>query len=46
MALDALSSAVSPEVVSVVASRDTMKEAWEVIRVMWVGDDHWRACTV
>jgi hypothetical protein len=44
-ALDALSSAVPPELVSVVASRDSAKQAWEAIKVMQVGDNHVRAST-
>jgi hypothetical protein len=46
MALDFLSSAVPPEMVSVVVSRDTVKEAWEVIKVLQVDDDCRRASTV
>jgi hypothetical protein len=45
MALDALSSAVPPEMISTVASRDTAKEAWEAIKVMRVGDNCVRAST-
>jgi hypothetical protein len=42
-ALDALSSAMPPELVSMVASRDSAKQAWEAIRIMRVSDDHVRA---
>ncbi|KAG8088555.1 hypothetical protein GUJ93_ZPchr0010g8470 [Zizania palustris] len=42
MALDVLSSAVPPEMVSAVASKDTTREAWDVIKAMRVGDD--RVC--
>jgi hypothetical protein len=45
LALDALSSAVPPEMVSAVASRDSTKEAREAIRVMRVSDDRVRAST-
>jgi hypothetical protein len=34
MALDVLSSAVPPEMVSAVASKDTAKSAWETIKTM------------
>jgi hypothetical protein len=43
MALDVLSSAVPPEMVSAVASKDTAKSAWETIKTMRVGDDRVRA---
>jgi uncharacterized membrane protein YgcG len=43
MALDVLSSAVPPKMVSVVASKDTTKSAWETIKMMRVSDDHIRA---
>jgi hypothetical protein len=47
MALNVLSSAVPPEMVSAVASKDTSKDtaksAWETIKTMWVGDDCVRA---
>jgi hypothetical protein len=39
MALDVLSSAVPPEMVSMVASKDTAKVAWNTIKTMQVGDD-------
>ncbi len=43
MALDVLSSAAPPEMVSAVASKDTTKSAWETIKTMRVGDDRVRA---
>jgi uncharacterized membrane protein YgcG len=46
MTLDVLSSAVPPEMVSAVASKDTTKSAWETIKTMRVGDDHVRAVAV
>jgi hypothetical protein len=39
MALDVLSSAVPPKMVSVVASQDTAKGMWDTIKVMRVSDD-------
>jgi hypothetical protein len=42
MALDVLSSAVPPEMVSAVASKDTTKAAWETIKTMLIGDDRVR----
>jgi hypothetical protein len=42
MALDVLSSAVPPEMVSVVVSKDTDKLTWETIKTMRVGDDRIR----
>lgn len=45
MALDVLSSAVPPEMVSVVASQDTTKGVWDTIKVMRVGDDRIREVT-
>jgi hypothetical protein len=43
MALDVLSSTVPLEMVSVVASKDMAKSAWETIKTMRIGDDHVRA---
>jgi hypothetical protein len=43
MALDVLSSAVPPEMVSAVASKDMAKSAWETIKTLRVGDDRMRA---
>jgi hypothetical protein len=45
MALNVLSIAVPPEMVSAVASKDTAKSAWETIKMMRVSDDHVRAAT-
>jgi hypothetical protein len=45
MALDVLSSAVPPEMVSAVVSKDSAKEAWDVIKTLRVGDDRVRAST-
>jgi hypothetical protein len=45
MALDVLSSVVSLEMVSAVASKDTSKEAWDAIKTLHVGDDRVRAST-
>ncbi|XP_062232883.1 uncharacterized protein LOC133930247 [Phragmites australis] len=39
MALDALCSAVPPEMVSAIADKETTKEAWDAIKTMRVGDD-------
>jgi hypothetical protein len=39
MALDALVSAVPPEMVATVADKKTAKEAWDAIATMRVGDD-------
>jgi hypothetical protein len=45
MALDVLSSAVPLEMVFAVASKDSAKEAWVVIKTLRVGEDHVRAST-
>jgi hypothetical protein len=45
MALDVLASAVPPEMVATVASKDSTKEAWEEIRMLRVGDERVRAAT-
>jgi hypothetical protein len=45
MALDVLSSVVPTEMVSAVVSKDTTREAWDVIRVMHVDDERVRAAT-
>jgi hypothetical protein len=39
MALDALCGAVPPEVVSMIATKEMAKEAWDAITIMRVGDD-------
>jgi hypothetical protein len=46
MALDVMSSAVPPEMVSAVASKDTANSAWETIKTMRVGDDRVGAAVV
>jgi hypothetical protein len=40
IALDALCSAVPPEMMSLIADKDTAKEAWDEIATMRVDDDH------
>jgi hypothetical protein len=45
MALDALSSAVSPEMVAIMDSKDLAKEAWDAIKMIRIGDDRVRAST-
>jgi hypothetical protein len=42
MTLDVLSSAVPPEMVSAVASKDMAKAPWETIKMMQIGDDRVR----
>jgi hypothetical protein len=39
MALDAICSAILPEMISTIAVKAFAKEAWESIKVMWIGDD-------
>jgi hypothetical protein len=39
MALDALCNAVPPEMVPIIAKKETAKEAWDAITTMRVGDD-------
>lgn len=39
MALDALCSAVPPEMATAIADKETSKEAWNAIATMRVGDD-------
>ncbi|WVZ81795.1 hypothetical protein U9M48_029136, partial [Paspalum notatum var. saurae] len=39
MALDAICSAVPPEMISTLAVKESAKDAWESIRVMRIGDD-------
>jgi hypothetical protein len=46
MALDVLMSAVPPEMVATVASKDTMKEAWDATKTMWIGNGRVRASMV
>jgi hypothetical protein len=45
MALDILASAVPPEMVAMVVSKDSAKEAWEEIRTLRIGDERVRAAT-
>jgi hypothetical protein len=45
MALDVLASAVPPEMVSAVASKNMAKDASEAIKVLLIDDDHVRAAT-
>jgi hypothetical protein len=40
MALDALCGAVPPEMVPMIAKKETSKEAWDAIVTMRVSDDH------
>jgi hypothetical protein len=40
MALDALCSAVPPELTSVIANKEMVKEAWDAIATMRVDDGH------
>jgi hypothetical protein len=42
MALDAICSALPPEMIVVLATKDTVKEAWESIKTMWIRDDRIR----
>ncbi|WVZ51167.1 hypothetical protein U9M48_002333 [Paspalum notatum var. saurae] len=42
MALDAICSAVPPEMISTLAVKESAKDAWESIRVMRIGDDRVR----
>jgi hypothetical protein len=44
MALDAICSAVLPEMITTLATKDSMQEAWESIKVMHIGYDRiWMA---
>jgi hypothetical protein len=45
LALDALCSAVPPEMVSTLAIKPTAKLAWEAVRIMRIGDDRVRKTT-
>ncbi|WVZ97328.1 hypothetical protein U9M48_042876 [Paspalum notatum var. saurae] len=42
MALDAICSAVPPEMISTLAVKESVEDAWESIRVMRIGDDRVR----
>jgi hypothetical protein len=46
MALDAMCGAVPPEMVPMIAKKETAKEAWDAIVTMRVGDDHVKKVTV
>ena len=46
MALDAICSAMAPEMISTLAFKESPKEAWESIRVMRIGDDRIRKTNV
>jgi hypothetical protein len=46
MVLDVLSSAVPPEMVSTVVSKDTAMSTWETVKTMRVGDDRVRVAVV
>jgi hypothetical protein len=46
MALDALVSVVPPEMVATVAKKKTMKEAWDAIATMRMGDDRVKKASV
>jgi len=45
IALDAICSAVPGELVLVLATKDTAKEAWEAIKTLRIGDDCVRIVT-
>jgi hypothetical protein len=45
MALDAIYSAMLPEMVTSLAMKDTAMEAWESIKTMHIGDGHVRLVT-
>jgi hypothetical protein len=42
MALDAICSAVPPEMIAVLATKDSAMEAWESIKTMCIGDERIR----
>jgi hypothetical protein len=46
MVLDALCGAVPPEMVSMIAKKETVKEAWDMISTMRVSDDRMKKATV
>jgi hypothetical protein len=46
IALDALMLAVPPEMVATVADKTSVKEAWDAIATMRVGDDRVKKATV
>jgi hypothetical protein len=45
MALDAICSVVPPEMITVLATKDSAMEAWESIKTMRIGDEHIRQAT-
>lgn len=45
MVLDALCGAVPPEMVPTIAKKKMLKEAWDAITTMRVGDDHFKKST-
>jgi hypothetical protein len=45
MTLDAICSAVPPEMVTSLAMKDMAMEAWESIKTMCIGDEHVRLVT-
>jgi hypothetical protein len=46
MALDAQCGVVPPEMVLMIAKKETAKEAWDAIVTMRIGDDHVKKATV
>jgi hypothetical protein len=46
MAIDAICSAVPPEMIVVLATKDMMMEEWESIKIMRIGDERIRQSTV
>jgi hypothetical protein len=45
MALDALCGAVSTEMVSTIAKKETAKKVWDAIATIWISDDHVKKVT-
>jgi hypothetical protein len=45
MSLDALCSAVPPEMIPSIAKMETAKEAWDAIATMRIGDDRVKKST-
>jgi hypothetical protein len=46
MVLDTISSVVPPEMVTMLAIKDSAMEAWESIKTMRIGDDRIRKASV
>jgi hypothetical protein len=46
MALDALCGVVPPEMVSLIAKKDTTKEVWDAIAIVRTGDDRVEKATM